>query len=112
MITYAPTWQSDKIIPVTDVSVYRDSSTVFSAYNALRYKDLDSTVFTDSSNFSLTEDGNVLLENPLQNGDRYNFDYLGREFLGEKQVEYSLRYFTSLPAKSKLTESFQFGNLD
>ena len=106
LITYAPTWQSNKIIPVTDVSVYRDSSTVLSAYDALRYAG------TDTSSFSVSEVGNVILENGLQNGDKYTFDYLGRQFLGDNQVEYSLRYFVNLPEKSKVAASFQYINLD
>ncbi len=112
LTTYASGWQSDKIIPVTDVSVYRDSSTVLYATDALRYKDIDATVYTDSSNFTVTEAGTILLENGLQRGDRYNLDYLGRQFLGDDQLEYSLRYFTSLPAKSKVSASFQYINLD
>ena len=109
---YAPAWQSDKIIPVTDVSVYRDSSTVLYASDALRYKDIDATVYTDSSNFTVSEAGTVILTNGLQRGDRYKFDYLGRKFLGDDQVEYSLRYFVSLSAKSKIAASFQYNNLD
>jgi hypothetical protein len=112
LTTYAPTWQSDKIIPVTDISIYRDSSVVLYASDALRYKDIDATVYTDSSNFTVSEAGTVILTNGLQRGDRYKFDYMGREFLGDDQVEYSLRYFVSLPAKSKVAASFQYNNLD
>jgi len=112
IISYALTWQSDKIIPVTDVSVYQDSSTVLYASNALRYMDTDSTTYTDTTNFSVTEAGTITLENGLVNGDKYQLDYLGREFLGDSQVEYSLRYFSSLPAKSKVSASFQYINLD
>lgn len=112
LTTYAPAWQSDKIIPVTDLSVYRDSSTVLYASDALRYKDIDATVFTDSSNYTLSEAGTVILENGLERGDRYRLDYLGRQFLGNDQVEYSLRYFVALPAKSKVSASFQYINLD
>jgi hypothetical protein len=112
LTTYASAWQSDKIIPVTDISVYRDSSMILYATDALRYMDIDSTVYTDSSNFTVSEAGTVILTNGLQRGDRYKFDYLGREFLGDGQVEYSLRYFVSLPAKSKISASFQYNNLD
>jgi len=112
LTTYASGWQSDKIIPVTDVSVYRDSSTVLYASDALRYKDIDATVFTDSSNFSLSEAGTIILENGLERGDRYKLDYLGRQFLGDDQLEYSLRYFVALPKKSKVSASFQYINLD
>lgn len=113
LTSYALQWQSNKIISLSDpLSVYRDSSTILPVSDAVRYKDIDATVFSDSSNFSVNNVGSVILTNELQKGDRYRFDYLGREFLGDKQVEYSVQYFTSLPAKSKVSASFQYNNLD
>jgi hypothetical protein len=111
VVSYVPQWYSNRLVP-TSLSVYKDSETVFSMYDRLEYHGSDSTVFVDTTNFTLTESGSVLLTNPLVGYDRYNLDYMGRQFLGESQVEYSMQYFVNLPAKSKVSASFQYDNLD
>jgi hypothetical protein len=116
--TFAPLWNSSKIIPTTaELSVFTDSSTVLYAKHALRYKGASDSTFSDSTNYSIGDTGNVTLTNALQNGDRYSLDYMGREFLGWRgydrtQVKYSANYFVNLPAGSKVAASFQFKNLD
>ncbi len=110
--TYIPAWQSSKIELVTELSVFRDSSTVLNVSNALRYKSIDATAFVDTTDYSISNRGTVILDNPLVRGDKYNLDYMGLEFLGNKQVSYTAGYFDSLPAKSEVKASFQFVNLD
>jgi len=110
--TYVPLWQSDKIIPVENISIYTDSSTILSVYSALRYQDIDATVYTDTTSYTVSDAGTILLDNPLQRKDRYKLDYMGREFLSDSQVEYSVNFFVGLPAGSKISASFEYDNLD
>jgi hypothetical protein len=98
-------WQSNKLIPQS-TSVFRDSSTILQVSDALSFDGNDTT------NFTIGADGNITLTKPLQKTDRYNLDYMGLRFLGNSQVEYSVKYFTTLPAGSKVSASFQFDNLD
>jgi len=112
LTTYVPSWQSSKIEIVGYLSVYRDSSTLLNVSNALRYKSIDSTSFVDTTDYSISNYGTVILDNGLVRGDSYQFDYMGREFLGNKQVEYSVGHFTTLPAESEVIASFQYRNLD
>lgn len=113
LVTYIDQWQSDKIIPTTeDISVYNNSNTILYVTPALRYQSQDTTSFEDTTNFTVNDIGNIVLDTPLVRYDRYKSDYMGREFLGNKQVEYSTNYFIDLPAKSKISASFQYDNLD
>lgn len=112
LTTYVPQWPSDKIIPVESESVYADSSTVLYVNSALRYQDADSTSYTDTTTFSTSDAGTIILDNPLERKDRYKLDYMGREFLSDQQVEYSANYFVDLPAGSKVSASFEYDNLD
>jgi len=112
LTTYAPLWQSDKIIPVENVSVYTDSSTILSVSTALRYQDIDATTYTDTTSYTVSDAGTIILDNPLERKDRYKLDYMGREFLSDSQVEFSVNYFVSLPAGSKISASFEYDNLD
>lgn len=111
LTTYIPLWQSDKIVPV-ELSVYADSSSILYVNSALRYQNVDSTTFIDTTAFSISDAGTIILDNPLERKDRYKFDYMGREFLGNQQVEYSADYFVELPAGSKINASFEYDNLD
>jgi hypothetical protein len=106
LTTHVPGWQSNKIKPAT-LSIYQGSNSVLSASPTLWYMDN-----TDSTDFSLSATGTVVLNNSLQRYDRYNLDYLGRQFLGDSSVNFSTRYFVNLPAKSKVQASFQYKNLD
>jgi len=111
--TYVDQWKSNKIIaPETELLVYKDSSTILYVSTALRYFDTDSTSFLDTTNFKVSDAGNFILNTPLVRYDRYEADYMGREFLGTGQVEYSTNFFINLPAKSKVSASFEYDNLD
>jgi len=112
VLNYVPSWQSNKIIP-TASTVYKDSSTVLYASNALRYSNQSPFInFVDTTNFNINEPGVIELTNPIKQYDRYNLDYMGRRFLNTSQVAYSLKYFTILPAKSNVFASFEYDNLD
>lgn len=112
LTTYVPLWKSDKIIPVSGLSVYTDSSTVLYASPALRYHGADASIFLDSTNFTVDPAGTISLNSPLVKKDRYKLDYMGREFLGDSSVTYSAQYFVNLPAKSKVNASFEYDNID
>lgn len=104
--TYVPWWQSNKIIPISNGSIFSGSNTVLYANNVLRYGPVDTTDFTVSGG------GSVILTNPLQKLDRYYLGYMGQTYRGDQQIKYSFSYFINLPAKSKVVASFQFDNLD
>lgn len=110
--TYVPGWQSNKIISGQNLSVYTDSNTLLNASDALRYRYDGIGSFIDTTSFTISNAGTILLTNPLSMLDRYELDYMGRKYLYDNQVKYSLRYFVTLPAKSKVTASFQYNNLD
>jgi hypothetical protein len=112
LTTYVPQWQSDKIVSGQTLSVYTNSNTLLTASDALRYRYDNVGSFTDSTSFSISISGTVILTNPLSRLDRYALDYMGRRYLDNNQVEYSVKYFVTLPAKSKVTASFQYDNLD
>lgn len=104
--TYVPSWKSNKIFPVSNVPVFPGSNTILYADNALRYKGVDTT------NYSLSGSGTMSLTNPLRKFDRYHMDYMGLRFLASSKVEFSTRYFTTLPAGSNVKASFLYNNLD
>ncbi len=115
LTTYSGDWQSDKLLSPVDgiLPVYRDSSSKIYVSPALRHQnEVDTTSFADTSNFSISEVGTILLDEPLVRYDRYKTDYMGREFLGEQQVEYSMSFFESLPKKSKINAAFEYANID
>lgn len=103
--TYVPGWSSNKIIPVSQ-SIYFGSISVLSVQATLRIDN------TDSTGFSVTDGGSILLDQGIIKGQVYDIDYMGQRYLGGHQAGFSVTYFTSLPAKSKIAASFQFRNLD
>jgi hypothetical protein len=117
LLNYSPVsnWESNRIISKQQLSVYSGSNTILYASDALRYQyDTTGSVgpIADSSSFSISSSNTVLLTKPLQVYDRYYLDYLGRRYLYDSTVDFSLRYFTQLPAGSKVKASFEFVNLD
>ena len=105
--TYAPSWPSRTIVPLTKADfLYKDSSSILSVVPELRFDG------TDSTGYTISAAGTIVLNSGLVRGQRYNLDYMGREFLGDTTVSYSANYFVRLPQKSKVTASFEYDNLD
>ena len=109
--TDASSWKANKIRPVTALTTYTGYDTVLYADYNLRHS-TNSITYVDNTNFSINSSGAVELKDPIKRYDRYNMDYLGRRFIDTTQVTYTFKYFTSLPAKSKVQASFEFDNLD
>jgi hypothetical protein len=103
--TYVSDWTCSKIIPLLPTSVTKDSTTAVSSYPGLRLFGVDTT---DYSTFG----GEVVLKNSLVRGQRYNLDYLGQRVIGSTVVNFSGSYFTTLPAKSKISASMKYDNID
>ena len=112
LTTYVPQWQSNKIISGQNISVYTNSNTLLNASDALSYRQDSVGNFSDSTGYTISGSGTILLDNPLQALDRYNLDYMGRRSIYDSTVAYTLKYFVQLPAKSKVVASFEYTNLD
>jgi hypothetical protein len=99
-------WSLSKLVPVNNLVVTKDSSTVLSAVPSLRINSVDTTDFSIIG-------GTLVLNNPLVPGPNYyNLDYMGLKPLGDSTVSFSGSYFTYLPAKSEVKASMQYINLD
>jgi hypothetical protein len=100
-------WRSKEIKSFDSTRyLYTDSSTIIEVNPELR---LDGTSTTA---FEVTPHGTVSLSNGLIKNQRYDLDYMGRRFIGDGTVSFSTNYFVNLPAKSKVSASFEFSNLD
>lgn len=98
-------WSSTKFIETSGSSLSSESPVVLRVSPELELDGTDSTAFTVTS-------GYITLDNGLVEGQRYTLNYQGQKFIPGQQVEYSVSYFTDLPAKSKITASFEYDNLD
>jgi len=98
-------WSSSKFIALSGSSLSSESPVILGLSPELK---LDGT---DSTSFEVTS-GYITLDSGLVEGQRYVLNYQGRRFIPEQQVEYSVSYFTDLPAKSKISASFEYDNLD
>jgi hypothetical protein len=102
---YTPDWTSSKIIPIESAIVTKDSTTLVAILPELRLFTSDTTQF-------LIVAGQLILNNPLVRYQRYSLDYLGKKPLDDTTVEFSASYFSIIPAKTKVSASFKFDNLD
>ena len=105
VVSYATDWTNSKIIPFENTTVTQDSSTPIHSYPELQLFD------TDYTNYSLFG-GEIVITDPLLRGQRYTLNYLGQRVLGDSTVNFSGSYFTTLPAKSKISASMKFDNID
>jgi hypothetical protein len=102
---YASGHDCFKMYPVTGKAVSDGAPLLLTLKPALL---LDGT---DTVDFSLSN-GTVVLNHGVAKGQRYNLDYLGLDYLGNRQVTVSGDFFTTLPKGSKLSASFEYDNLD
>lgn len=106
VLTYIPSWRSDKFIPQEGLSIFKDSSTVLYMAPALN---IDGT---DSTSFGISGSGSIVLDTGVSYGQRCFLDYQGQQFLDSTQVSFSVDYFTKLSKGSRVEASFQYINLD
>lgn len=102
--SYVSDWTSGKILQISG-SVAKDVPLLLEIAPALRLNGVDTT------NFEISGD-TIILSDPLTQGQRYNFDYQGRRYLGNSQVVYTADYFVPLLANSKVVASFEYSVLD
>jgi len=102
---YISDWMSLRLKPVSGLATWLDSSTVLPVRTSLLFNGQ----YTED--FQIFNEG-ITLNSGLEPGQRYSLDYIGRDYLGDSTVSYSARYFSMLPARSRLQASFQYDNLD
>lgn len=101
---YSNDWSTSNLDLFTGLTVTENSNSLITGHASLRLNGMDTTSFSVL--------GNTLIVNPLVPGQRYNFDYLGQRFLDDSTVVFSGSYFTTLPAKTKVSVSMKYDNLD